>query len=164
MKRKSHIVALAAVGLLAIATSAPTFAAGTPGQPDAKFDATIAAYADANILPSSSVPNITIKVDAVNYIDAKAGAIPDYMGIKSDAISSSPGAWTIAKTRGTIDDGSVTLKTALNSGSAQGGGSSVKTMTLAAGSGSSTAAPAIGHSPVELAGLMQTDRTAVITA
>ena len=148
---KSKLLLFAAAGL-AIAASVPTFAAGTSSAIDAKsatpLDLLTADAQDATMPPTTPVSTCIAKVD--------------YMGIKS-AISSSPGAWTIAKTRGAIDDSSATLKTALLDSPAQcDGGSSFATTTLAASSGTSTAAPAIGYSVTDLAKLTKPERTAVV--
>lgn len=155
---KSKLLLFAAATSLAIVASASTFAAGTSSPLDAKSAATLPAatnaYANAAITTVQVEPSA---IATVKYIvDIKAGVIPDFMGIKADANSSSPGAWTITKTRGTIDDGSATLKTALVNSSPQGGGYSATT-TLAAGTGSSTAAPAIGYTVIDLAKLTKPD-------
>ncbi len=156
MKLKHHST-IAALAGLAIAASAPTFAAGTSSPPDAKSASTLATtYADA------AITTVQVEPSAIATVKLIAGAKADFQTIIVGAKGLGDSDW---KTISAIDDGAVPQQMALNSGSPQGGsGSGCATTTLAAGTGSSTAAPAIGHSPVELAGLMQTDRTAVITA
>ncbi len=153
MKTKLLLFAAAS---LAIAASAPTFA-GTSSPFDAKSAGPLGAttYVDTNLYAEAVVkvePKL-VAIASTNYIVEGKADVKTITGAK---VLGDPDWKTIAKTRGVLDDGVVRQQTALVNGSAQGGGSSVKT-TLAAGSGSSTAAPAIGYTVTNLAKLTKPD-------
>jgi hypothetical protein len=147
---KTKLLLFAVTGL-AIAASAPTFAAGTYSPlVDAKNAApNLTADAQPTIIsPTTQDSTCLAMVDLKTIADAKVLSDPDWK--------------TISAMRGVIDDGPATLKTAQVNSSPQGvGGSVCATMTLAAGTGSHTSAPAIGYSVTDLAKLTKPDRSAV---
>ncbi|MFZ1720690.1 MAG: hypothetical protein WAU28_05120 [Candidatus Moraniibacteriota bacterium] len=128
---------------LAIAASAPTFAAGTSSPPlDAKSAAaplTMATtYAEATVATDQVKPMVIATVKGETRFDTIANVI-------SDGPVALRGGKNLANS------------SAQHSG--ESGSYSVRP-TLAAGPGSSTAAPAIGYGPVDLAKLTKPERSA----
>lgn len=154
---KPKLLLFAVATGLAIAASASTFAAGTSSPPDAKSAATLPAA--TNACANAAITTVQVEPSAI----AIAGAKTDIKTIADAKVLGDPDWKTISAMRGVLDGGVANLKTALVDSSAQGGGGSGygKVMPPAAGTGSHTSAPAIGYSPVDLASLMQTDRSAV---
>ena len=164
MKRKNLVLALGLVAATSFLTSLPAIASNslplteTTTSPSQVVADTI--YADVKGSTDTVMPNTIAKTD----FDFVTGAKNPTVLIATT--SADPDRKTISAMPGMInDDSSMTLKTALVNGSAQGdGGFDYATTTLAASSGSSTAAPAIGYSVTDLARLTKPDRPAMTCA